>query len=110
MNPAIEVLTEARAAGVRVRLSVDHKHLVLEAGECPPADLRARLRQYKPQIVALLSQTFDRRPSPARPEWWHDAAIVVQDLVAEGKPRTKVRRMFGFTWQELNALAREPMQ
>jgi TubC N-terminal docking domain len=75
---ALALVQEVLQAGGTVRL--DGKMLRLRAPESPPDDLRARLRQHKAEIVALLAAA-----EPA-----HDAASVpvadnqvVQDLAAE---------------------------
>ena len=82
---AIDLLQQVSEAGGTVRLEGDM--LRLSAPEPLPDDLRARLRQHKAEIVALLSAAEpanDAAPSP-----------VADDQVGQDLPRRGRRRRPG---------------
>jgi hypothetical protein len=97
---ALAIIKEAAALGVRVNLNGDS--LALKAATKPPADLLAKLKQHKAEIVALLRQEA-RAPAHrqlsvtmGKPELSVTAELTVTEplnvklpplnLVAEDKP------------------------
>jgi len=52
MNDVIELIDEVRKTGASLR--VDPPDLIIKPADCVPADLKARLREHKSEIVRLL--------------------------------------------------------
>lgn len=120
---AVDVIAEAEASGVRLEVVEDKLRW---RGRASPR-LLDQLRAHKVEVVALLAEPWrddpaeapdgrlwsDEVPFPLEPppfdddafdQMRADLAAAVRDLIAAGHKPSKVRRMFGLTWVELDEI------